>query len=947
MVPFNSKKNLQIPMTWLVAVLLAVFWIKPASAYLVGADAKTNCLDSAFVPREVLEKHRQLIEGIEENDAALVETVLESKPPLNIAVRECVDSQHFGTDICASFGALDIAVRMGNEPMVRMLLQHGVDVNGCGTDVFEPLVVATDSQRVDIVRTLLENNAAADIRFSVLDIEVGITTLLHHLSDFLPDSGDQDFRRLEIMDLLIRHGAGIDMLDSGGRTPLMISLHRGALEPSILLMSYGADPYLRDYSGKGGMHALAGSPNEKVTSTWMLFNKYLSTGGGEAIRKAARIAAGSSTLKDSLTLLRRSIIENTVAPSLFEVSLDSQSFLKEGAEPVPAEVKTRLWVEGLVDILNVIKHSPEGVQYDEASRINSFHELLNSSDNHGKLATHQAIDIDRVGSINLEKIFRYFPEIAVDHIDNDGFTPLHLAVQKGRADFISVLLNNNADPLVKDSGGRNAFDMGMASVLAAGNESEKGLLKKICFDQGNYQSGFISGYETCYALLEDQALIEVILSSQHASAILRGLSSEHKRGLITQLVRTEDAERLEKMVQLVSVEEIKGDNSVGHFDLFSLNLLSGLNDENIIKILLDWQLPVNHIYYNRQFIWNKASEVYLHPVVSAVLQRKASLLRFYTRRINLYHPYVYNLLAAAVASGEPLLPVYLLNHGVGINFKSELCVSPEEARGRVFCTSLQGLIDKGDLHQDMLFLLDLYGGLWNFHPYKYMESRSQEQLIMDYKLIMAVKSGSVKLVAELLAKGANPNATILYPEHLKAWKEKLGIKILSGDHHWYSSPLLTNALTRESGKINAEISRLLLFYGATLYPMHSIFSFYYPKQYRVGSGSPLPGNCAQSELINDAELVRLIELLNPLKRVANDWNSGPEKLNVQQEIDEISQNMAHQLNLTVNTGAKSPLCLCLSLGEHLENGGGKPYCQKVAEALTEETRSLICSEETF
>ena len=70
---------------------------------------------------------------------------------------------------------------------------------------------------------------------------------LHHLSD-----GSSDFEADKCLDLLVKHGANVNIQDREGRTPLMIALaNMGEVDANYIchLLSLGADGNVRDHMG--------------------------------------------------------------------------------------------------------------------------------------------------------------------------------------------------------------------------------------------------------------------------------------------------------------------------------------------------------------------------------------------------------------------------------------------------------------------------------------------------------------------------------------------------------------------------------------------------------------------------------------------------------------------------------------------------------------------------
>jgi len=90
----------------------------------------------------------------------------------------------------------------------------------------------------------------------------------HHENDILidPDAKKSGLRPLhlaakygymEIIDILINHGASLDAKDPDGKTPLMTALHNHRYQSARLLLDMGADPDIIDNNGQTALHLVA------------------------------------------------------------------------------------------------------------------------------------------------------------------------------------------------------------------------------------------------------------------------------------------------------------------------------------------------------------------------------------------------------------------------------------------------------------------------------------------------------------------------------------------------------------------------------------------------------------------------------------------------------------------------------------------------------------------
>jgi len=115
----------------------------------------------------------------------------------------------------AKFGwtAIMIAAVKGYTDTVKLLIAHGADVNTPDIYGWTPLMRATFENRPAVVETLLQVN---DIDLDAGD-EYGATAL-HHAAIKA---------HLQIVRLLLAHGANLQLKDTKGRTPLMAATQQG------------------------------------------------------------------------------------------------------------------------------------------------------------------------------------------------------------------------------------------------------------------------------------------------------------------------------------------------------------------------------------------------------------------------------------------------------------------------------------------------------------------------------------------------------------------------------------------------------------------------------------------------------------------------------------------------------------------------------------------------
>jgi ankyrin repeat protein len=129
------------------------------------------------------------------------------------------------------FTPLALASHFGNEPIVRLLLNQGADMEKLGRDGKlnnTPLQAACAGQHTAIVKLLLEHGADCN-RQAKGSIRDGFTPL--HVA-----AGRGS---IEIAQLLLEHGADIQARKADGQSPLDYALQQGMTEMTAWLRSLG------------------------------------------------------------------------------------------------------------------------------------------------------------------------------------------------------------------------------------------------------------------------------------------------------------------------------------------------------------------------------------------------------------------------------------------------------------------------------------------------------------------------------------------------------------------------------------------------------------------------------------------------------------------------------------------------------------------------------------
>jgi ankyrin repeat protein len=158
---------------------------------------------------------------------------------------------------------------------VALLLENGADPNLTGSAAVSPLAAAAYRGNDRIVEALLARGARPDtvdatgkapivyaaargfeaVVRRLLDAGVGVATRYGHgLTALMWAAGHEDGvgarAAIDVVDLLIVHGAPLDAVDDRGRTALMIAAERGDGAVVTALLRHAADPTVKDMDGK-------------------------------------------------------------------------------------------------------------------------------------------------------------------------------------------------------------------------------------------------------------------------------------------------------------------------------------------------------------------------------------------------------------------------------------------------------------------------------------------------------------------------------------------------------------------------------------------------------------------------------------------------------------------------------------------------------------------------
>ena len=115
--------------------------------------------------------------------------------------------------------------------IVKLLLEHGIDVNALDKHQNTPLYSASSLGRLEIARVLLDHGAKPGLRNDRAQTSLHLASLVGY---WFQDDG------LGVAKLLLEHGANMHARDRVNATPLHLACSRGRLDIAKVLLEYDA-----------------------------------------------------------------------------------------------------------------------------------------------------------------------------------------------------------------------------------------------------------------------------------------------------------------------------------------------------------------------------------------------------------------------------------------------------------------------------------------------------------------------------------------------------------------------------------------------------------------------------------------------------------------------------------------------------------------------------------
>ncbi|KAK6839219.1 hypothetical protein PG987_005085 [Apiospora arundinis] len=399
-----------------------------------------------------------------------------------------------------SWYPIDYAVIKKQESMARWLLCHGGTLEpkpiGCmvNDNDFGLVSEAAYNGWVDVVSDLIAAGADKDKRDG--DFE----TAWHQAAYY---------GYMDIADILAKSGADPNLRDRHGQTPLMMAAASSDTKMLKRLLDCGADVNLQDNDGDTALHSLAnrGKNDEAVEMISLLCDNGANTelendiGNTPLVQTTScdNITALKSLMSKGATLTAKNQLGSSVLhlASLYSCT-QVMRFLFNSRDMDETELTA---IACNNDDCDATPDSSPECQHSQCQVVDLA--SLNCANIHGRWPLHGAA---RYGEVEYAQYLCNFDPDQVHREDEDGYTPLHVAVffkksamvdflldrgahinamtkdpsddqltplhvamrggPDGGSDMVAALLTKGADPYLKNREGRSAWDY--VSIYAAG-----------------------------------------------------------------------------------------------------------------------------------------------------------------------------------------------------------------------------------------------------------------------------------------------------------------------------------------------------------------------------------------------------------------------------------------------------------------------------------------------
>ena len=304
--------------------------------------------------------------------------------------------------------------------IIRLILNHDADVDTPDTDGSTPLHLAISviPRELNTVPGISEERKQE----ARLETVASIQLLLKHganvnLQDHMGRTSLHKASQrgdVGIIEVILDYNADVDALDHDGSTPLNLAILKGHLEMAQLLLKHGASVTLRNENGQTVLHRASECGQSDIIPLLLNHNAEVDAPDND----------GSTPLHLAISGARKSITEGPAWISQFEGP-------------------------GLKAVQLLLKHGAN----------------VNLRNHMGQTALHKASQRGHIGIFEL--ILSH--NVDVDALDHYGSTPLHLTITRGHLQTVQLLLRHGASVTLPNENGQTALhrasECGQPSII--------------------------------------------------------------------------------------------------------------------------------------------------------------------------------------------------------------------------------------------------------------------------------------------------------------------------------------------------------------------------------------------------------------------------------------------------------------------------------------------------
>ncbi len=347
------------------------------------------------------------------------------------------------------------AARTGDAALVELLLAHGADLRARGNAFGETaLMLAAAENQAEAVAVLLRRGSEIDERSTALTYAKdrfgleGVNTILPKGSwtalMYASRQGSTDAARV-----LSEAGAGVNLADPDGSTPLLLAIVNGHYDTAALLVENGADPNLADSAGMAALYAA-------VDMNTL----------GEVYGRPSRPSSGKLDALDLMkVLLAHGANPNAglKGPALQRAHTPGESTLGSGATPLMRAAKN-----GDTAAIELLLEHGADISLAQKNKTTALMFAAGLGRGVGTFAKDYAADAQMLEAVNV-LVAR---GADVNAVSAAGQTAMHFAAQAYDAnlaqpsdELVQFLAAHGAKLDVADSQGRTPVEMAMGKGL--------------------------------------------------------------------------------------------------------------------------------------------------------------------------------------------------------------------------------------------------------------------------------------------------------------------------------------------------------------------------------------------------------------------------------------------------------------------------------------------------